>query len=84
IQLDSTEPETIPVSIGVPHLPAAVPPTAVPVPPIAVPALPAAAQPIAIPAETAVVPAQRLAGAPQSVLPPPLPPVLSTLFGALP
>ena len=84
IQLDSTESEAIPVSVEIPHLPAAVPPIALPVPPIAVPVLPAAAPPIASPAQPAVVPAQPLAGAPQNILPPPLPPVLSPLFSALP
>ncbi|MDZ4232909.1 MAG: hypothetical protein U1C73_03915 [Dietzia sp.] len=77
IQLDSTVPETIPVSVEVPHLSAAAPS-------IAVPALPAAPQPVASPAQPVVVPAQPMAVAPRNVPPSPLPPVLSTLFSALP
>lgn len=79
VYLDSTVPESLPTTVGVPHLPAAQhlsrPGRATAAPPAAGPVMPAnapAQQPWAV-------------AAPPAPLPPaPLPPVLSSLFGALP
>ncbi|MCH9700883.1 MAG: hypothetical protein K0U76_05755 [Actinomycetia bacterium] len=80
VYLDSTVPESLPTTVGVPHLPAAQhlsrPGLVSAAPPLVVPATVPAQQPGAVAPPGAVPPAP---------LPPaPLPPVLSSLFGGLP
>lgn len=75
VEVDSTAPAAITTSVGTPHLPAPH------LPPGPVQLAVGPAQP---PAQPAATPARPAAVAPQIVLPSPLPPALSTLFGALP
>lgn len=71
IELDSTVPETVSARVGQPHLPVA--------------HLPAAPAHLPIgPAQPPVGPAQPVAVSPQFVPPTPAPPLLSSLFSALP